>query len=192
LRRAARRDTFAAMFCRQLLPCLLVLSAVAPLPRATAAAPVVPTGAKIEALDKLGEALLVETNRVRKQHGRSPLFFKAALTEAAADQAAYMALLQKAVHASRILGQRDALERVQRHGFYPANVAENVLSFKLEVDENPSVQELAVRIVNLWMNSPGHRANILRRDMAQLGCAVRFAHLADSGDAVFAAQVFAP
>ncbi len=151
-----------------------------------------PSGARTAALTTLGDAVFAETNRVRRQFGRDVFLSRAALTAAAEDQASYMALMQHASHASRIAGERDPAERVYRHGYYPPLVAENVLSFKLEENENPSTEELAARIVAMWMSSPGHRANLLRRDLAQLGCAVNLVPLPGGDEAVFAAQVFAP
>ncbi len=34
--------------------------------------------------------------------------------------------------------------------------------------------QFAERLVGSWMNSPGHRSNILHRELKKLGCAVRF------------------
>jgi uncharacterized protein YkwD len=153
---------------------------------------VAPVGAKAATLTDLGDAVFAATNRVRKRFGYGIFLPKAALTEAAADQTSYMALMERASHTSRIVGERDASERVHRHGYFPPTVAENVLSFKLEEEENPTADELAARALEFWMNSPGHRSNILRRDMEQLGCAVNLVRLPGGDVVVFAAQVFAP
>ncbi|MBC7365386.1 MAG: hypothetical protein H7343_01025 [Undibacterium sp.] len=36
---------------------------------------------------------------------------------------------------------------------------------------------MAEVIVKEWMNSPGHRRNLLRRDLTLLGCAARLARV---------------
>jgi hypothetical protein len=51
---------------------------------------------------------------------------------------------------------------------------------------------LAQVFVREWLESPGHRVNLLNRDMTLLGCAARLARVPVGPPRVFAVQVFAP
>lgn len=139
----------------------------------------------------LTAALLAETNRVRREHGCRPLRPMRELNAAADDQATYMALTLHAAHANVLYGQATVLERVHRHGLEPAMVAENVASQPAARDAGPSAcAVIAAGLVEAWMNSPGHRANLLNRDFTHLGCAARIAPGFADTEYVFGAQVF--
>ena len=141
----------------------------------------------------LAAALLVETNRVRRLHHLPPLRARRELEAAADDQAAFLALTLSAQHSSPLRGQETPYDRVRRRGFDPAHVAENVVSTSLAADdeEPQTVEAIAALLVELWMNSPGHRANILSRDLTQFGGAVRFARFLGKRWCAFGVQVFA-
>ena len=141
----------------------------------------------------LPPALLVETNRVRQLHGRRPLQAHVELEAAADDQAAFMALLITAQHASPIRGQGTPAERVQRHGVNTdgAALAENVASFPVTHDaEPPPVAEIAAILVEQWMNSPGHRANLLSPQFTRFGGSVRLARVFGNVWCAFGVQLF--
>jgi uncharacterized protein YkwD len=136
--------------------------------------------------------LLAETNRVRKAHRRSPLKAHVALDAAADDQAAFMALTLTAKHASPVAGQETPYDRVRRHGLEPVRVAENVASSPAGYGENrQSAQQIAALLVQQWMDSPGHRANILSRELTHLGGSVRLIWLPGDLWVAFGVQVFA-
>ena len=137
-------------------------------------------------------ALLAETNRVRLQHGRRTLRARAELEAAADDQAAFMALRMTAQHGSFLPGQGTAKERVRRHGLEPLAVTENVASTPLGTEGESgtfSAAEVAARLVEQWMDSPGHRANLLDRRLTHFGGAVRIARLGKQWTA-YGVQVF--
>jgi uncharacterized protein YkwD len=145
-------------------------------------------------LEELNAALLVETNRVRVAHDLRPLRALPALIRAADDQSAFMALTFRVAHANPIHGQRDVVERAKRHGLASASyLAENVLSSGLAPSSDPplSCAQVAAQLVEQWMNSPGHRANLLNRDFTDLGCAARRVKFIGGTEGFFATQVFA-
>jgi uncharacterized protein YkwD len=140
----------------------------------------------------LAEALLVETNRVRALHRRRPLKPLEPLAAAADDQAAYLVLTGSANHISALPGQRTPLDRVERHGLEETPVAENVLAMTLVSGEKPlTPTAIAAQLVEQWMNSPGHRANLLSRDFTHVGSAIRFAEAIGNGERTYAVQTFA-
>jgi uncharacterized protein YkwD len=135
-------------------------------------------------------ALLEETNRVRRAHGRRPLRARSELEAAADDQAAFMALRMQVQHGSFLPGQSSARDRVARHGLEGVAVAENVASTTLSGPEAEfSVREIAARLVEQWMESPGHRATLLDRRLTHFGGSVRLARLGSQWTA-YGAQVF--
>ncbi|MDB6127014.1 MAG: SCP-like extracellular [Verrucomicrobia bacterium] len=139
----------------------------------------------------LTAALLAETNRVRRQYGRHALRAQEELNAAADDQAVWMAMHLGAEHHNPFYGEHDVSERVLRHGYRPASVAENVASQPASVDgDNTSCEAIAARLVEAWMNSPGHRANLLNRNFTRLGCGARVVAGFGGTDYVFGAQVF--
>ena len=141
---------------------------------------------------ELAAALLVETNRVRALHQRRPLRMLAALTAAAEDQAAFVALQGNCSHESPQPGQRTPRDRVERHGLEDVVVGENVLAMALVAADGPlTPQAIAAQLVEQWMNSPGHRANLLNRDFTHFGGAVYFAPVLGKAERAYSVQVFA-
>ncbi len=156
---------------------------------------------QVVTLDNLNVALLARenfraSNRVRQEHDL-PLFKpKKELTAAADDQASLMAMLLTCQHDNPLYGQRNVMERLTRRGFTAAIARENVARTPLRDRVNPGQPErtyaqVAADIVQQWMDSPGHRENLLSRDVTYLGCAVRGSLLPVDHEAVYAAQVFA-
>ena len=145
-------------------------------------------------LEELNDALWVETNRVRAAHDLRPLRALPALVRAADDQSAFMALTFRVAHANPIQGQGTVVERTKRHGLASAAcVAENVLSSGLAPPSDPplSCAQVAAQLIEQWMNSPGHRANLLNREFTDLGCAARRVKFIGGTEEFFATQVFA-
>jgi uncharacterized protein YkwD len=145
-------------------------------------------------LAELDAALVAETNRVRQANGCRPLRELPALAAAADDQATFMALTMTVTHVSPIKGQRDVIERTQSHGLLEASLlAENALSigFRAEQAQPLSCAEVATRLIAQWMDSPGHRANLLNRKFTDVGCAARRLRFFGGVENFFATQVFA-
>jgi len=144
----------------------------------------------------LGRAIFGETNRVRSQHGVPPLAPSPGLDSAADEQASWMALMFRSEHGNPIPGEHTVADRIAHAGIVGLRAGENVLMMPAQRPAGPLRQDytyaaLAAFLVDSWLHSPAHRANLLDRGYTHLGCAARFAHGVMPGDQrVFAAQVF--
>jgi len=143
----------------------------------------------------MGAAIFVENNRARAAEKRARLLPQAQLDAAAADQAVTMAARSRPSHDGPFAGRRNAMERVRQAGLAPELVAENVSAIRLSTTDSGETwandyERWAEVIVKKWMNSPGHRRNLLRRDVTHLGCAARLARVPSSPPRVFSVQVF--
>ena len=143
---------------------------------------------------ELSRALLDETNRVRRIHGRRPLQRRSELEAAAGDQSEFMALWMTVQHRSLFRGQATPLDRVQRRGLYLQNgwsISENVASIALGANPTEFPPErIAAMLVRQWMESTGHRDALLDRDATHFGGAVRLAKTFGGGWAAYGTQVF--
>jgi uncharacterized protein YkwD len=92
--------------------------------------------------------------------------------------------------------ERDVAERVQHQGLAGSRFAENAIM--MPAGREPGSPEpaftygtYAAFLVEKWMNSPGHRANLLNPEFTYLGCAARPGRGIVHGEwRVFATQVF--
>ncbi|MEV8379159.1 CAP domain-containing protein [Kribbella sp. NPDC056861] len=102
--------------------------------------------------------VLTYTNRERAAHGCGPLVRNAALDRAAQGHASDMASYNYFSHSSR--DGRSPFDRIRQAG-YPSDTgrAENIAAG----------QPTAQRVVQGWMNSAGHRANILNCSYRSIG-----------------------
>jgi uncharacterized protein YkwD len=143
----------------------------------------------------LGREIFRATNLMRRAHHLPQFKPETRVTAAADDQAALMAMILSCQHTNPLHGQGNVMERVMRRGFEAALVRENVALTPLREAnrEQPerTYAQVAADIVQQWMDSPDHRANLLSRDVIYLGCAVRGSLLPVGHEEVFAAQVFA-
>lgn len=89
------------------------------------------------------------TNAARAKEKLPPMKINATLVKAARDHSANMAKQGKMEH---VLDGKKPGDRVAAAGYDFATTGENIAS-----GDAPTVEE----IFQLWMNSPGHRANIL-------------------------------
>ena len=136
-------------------------------------------------------ALLDETNRVRRAHGRRPLRAKPELAAAADDQAAFMALTMQVQHESFLPDQATSRDRVRRHGLTRILVTENVAVTPVTAAiGRVSARDIAAVLVEQWLNSPGHRENLLNPRLTHFGGAVRLARPMGHWSA-YGVQVFA-
>lgn len=111
----------------------------------------------------LQDAILEETNRRRENHGLTPLQPSTCATEFAMEHSAWMAEVDELAHAD--------LTDLRARCDAPA-AAENIAAVGGSSLDAKSV-------VQAWMDSPGHRANILHPDLTHLGVGV--AHDAADG-----------
>jgi uncharacterized protein YkwD len=146
--------------------------------------------------DLLSGAIFQETNVARVANGINTLINLTELDHAADMQASYLALTLTVGHYSMFPHEHRVVDRVDLSGLDPARVAENAIMLAAsrapdEVRTDYTYAEFAAQIVDGWMNSPGHRANLLDPSYTHLGCAARLAHGFREGDRrIFATEVF--
>jgi uncharacterized protein YkwD len=104
----------------------------------------------------IARELLEHHNRIRLEHDLPPLVINPKLTDAAREQVSGMIELGKIRHKG-VDGSSPA-DRVRRQGVDYINVGENVAAG----------QETTAEVMGGWMDSPGHRKNILG-DFEQMG-----------------------
>lgn len=162
----------------------------------------------------LARAIFDETNRVRVQLGHKPFGREQKLDEAADTQANIGVLFRPPSHTNPFPLIATPEDRVRFAGLDPLRVSENIALLSIyDVPRNTAVYFLkndptlrdsrsgnavqvhtyasfARAVVGEWMNSPGHRANIVDEKLRYLGCAVRSSTGKDDLDMIFAVQAF--
>ncbi|MEM8868919.1 MAG: CAP domain-containing protein [Pseudomonadota bacterium] len=116
------------------------------------------------------------TNAVRAGQGISTLELEPNLTQAAQGHAETMARLDELSHTA---GGTNLASRVLATGYRFRRLAENI-AYRSGPDD-----AMAARIMEQWMGSPGHQANILDTRLRQIGVGV-----SRSGARTYAVQVF--
>jgi len=109
----------------------------------------------------LAKALIAAHNREREKAGLSALKASEKLTEAATLHAKDMATHEKMAHEGT--DGSTPSQRVERVGYKYQDTGENVAAGQTSVDE----------VMTTWMNSPGHKANILG-DFTEIGVSRAF------------------
>jgi uncharacterized protein YkwD len=127
------------------------------------------SGVAADSIDlPLAEKLVVNlTNEFRTREGRGTLILAPKLDETAQDFAEFMARTDKYGHAAD--GKQPAA-RAKQHGYDPCIVAENI-AYQYR-SAGFSTQELAHGFVQGWMDSPGHRKNMLDADVTETAVAI--------------------
>lgn len=107
------------------------------------------------------------TNEFRAKHNQSPVKLNTLLTKAARRYAEYLARSKNFSHEAD--GRKPA-ERVELVGYQYCQVSENLAS---ALDSRGfSSEVLALQTVEGWINSPGHRKNLLAPLVKEIGVAV--------------------
>ena len=119
-------------------------------------APPAPGRSDTGAAGVLGE-VVDRTNAERARHGLPPLGVDARLAAAAHAHSADM--VRRAFFAHESPDGRQVWDRAVAAGYAYRKVAENIAAGQRSAEE----------VVRGWMESPGHRANILDGDLAQIG-----------------------
>jgi len=164
----------------------------------------------------LAAAVFHETNRVRAEQRLPALAFRPELENAARLQAEAMARMETVSHRHPDAELRELSDRLEHVGLQPAFAAENVaMSFGIEYEAGEQVFprrengervfssqpdgepipphtyiSYAEQLLQQWMNSPGHRENILREDPEELGSGHRHAVNEMGMDIFYSVQVF--
>ena len=163
-------------------------------------------------------AIFHETNRVRRQRGLAPFTHRARLDEAADLKAAIGVMQGELSHSNPIPLTATPADRVRAVGLSYRLVAENIARLGIldlpagttqvgvrkregrdeyyQLDTNRTVGPrtyagFAAAVVQAWMNSPLHRANIVNPEFLSLGCGARVClDLANRHEQIYATQVF--
>ncbi|NEQ97332.1 MAG: CAP domain-containing protein [Cyanothece sp. SIO2G6] len=109
------------------------------------------------------------TNQFRAENGLDPLSFNQDLAEAAQDHAEDMAQQDFFSHTGE--DGSSVLERVRETGYDPRAVGENIAAGQTTPEQ----------VVQAWIGSPGHRANLLNETFTELGVGYEFLKN-DTGD----------
>lgn len=109
----------------------------------------------------LAETLLALTNEARSANGLAKLEADTTLAQAAQQHAAEMAELGYFSHTSPVLENATLTQRVAQAGSFMQLLGENLA---LVGDTDP-----AQATVTGWLESPGHRANLLSREFSHVG-----------------------
>ena len=115
----------------------------------------------------LDAALFFRTNEERIKYILSEFNYSSALEKAALGHSIDMVEQNFYSHQSPVPGKEDLSDRLKQVGVNFTACAENIYDFN---DENPTYWSLASLLVEGWMNSSGHRRNILNPEYKYLGC----------------------
>ena len=141
----------------------------------------------------LAQEIFHASNAARSQQGLAPLAREPRLVAAADGQAAMLALRVHTGHGSPLLGRGDPTARVEQAGLGPGAVAENAATLDARKPDQGGAYtyaELAGVIVQAWLDSPGHRANLLNPAFHFLGCGTRIAWVLQGEPVIYAVQDF--
>ncbi|MGQ0673005.1 MAG: CAP domain-containing protein [Hyphomicrobium sp.] len=130
------------------------------------------------------EVQVVEmTNRVRAEQKLASVTPNPQLTAAAR---AYAAFLAKSRTFSHTADGREAGERITASGYEWCQVGENLAL--AQSSNGFATKELAEKAVEGWLNSPGHRRNLLQEHVTEIG--VGIAKAADGDPKYITVQLF--
>lgn len=133
-------------------------------------------------LARVQHEIVERSNTFRRSNGRAPLAPNAALDAAAAEFAAFMARTGRYSHEA---DGREPAQRAEAQGYAWCLVAENIAFVMSSAGIEPA--ELPGRFVQGWIDSPGHRHNLLEPDATEIGVAVAGSA---RGDRYYAVQMF--
>lgn len=132
--------------------------------------------------DRVARIIIDATNRFREDEHRSTLRVNKQLTETARAFARYMAENDRYGHHAD--GQQPA-DRAKKQGYDYCIVLENIAYYYNSAGTRS--EEMSQEFFHGWKNSPGHRRNMLDRDVSETGVAI--ARSAKSGH-YYAVQLF--
>lgn len=141
----------------------------------------VPTRAADEVeLTTSGKIILRDTNAERKKADAKPVRIEAKLTRCAQEFAEYLAREDKFAHDA---DGRQPWDRAEAAGYPWAYCSENIAMQGAPTDIDKTT--LGEKFVKMWMESPGHKKNLLDVGVTEIGIGV-----ARKGEKVYAVQVF--
>ena len=160
----------------------------------------------------LDAAILAEANYYRCKSNLKPLQSLTVLRDPAKGHSDWMAKKNKLSHKSNVRGLRTLKDRVNSTGLVARSAAENLAYLPLFdltkrfriVDSNSclfasldgkrlkphSYESFAQKVVLMWMNSPGHRKNLLSRSTSHMAAAATLRPERKSCGNVYVTQLF--
>lgn len=108
-------------------------------------------------------------NEIRQQHGLKPLRHNAKLALAAQRHSAVMAKHGFLGHHQPRGGISSPMKRAMKAGYKPSLVAENVYGPNLSMSAIDHAQLTPQRAVQGWLESAGHRRNLLDKEVLEVG-----------------------
>ena len=119
----------------------------------------------------LNAAIFYATNIQRSNYKRNAFIHSKSLEKAAQNHSEDMVKFNFYSHTSKIKGKKTMSNRLNNVGIVNAYMAENIFDFFLI---NPTYWTMAIGLVDGWMKSKGHKANILNKDLIYLGCGSKY------------------
>lgn len=129
-------------------------------------------------LDRVRAEMLARVNAARKKAGAQPLRSNSKLDLAAQRHAEDM--LTRNYFAHENPEKKSVRERASATGYEWQRIGENIAEGQFSVDE----------VMDTWMNSPGHRKNILEPDFKELGVGLTLGPTGRGGHRIVWAQAF--
>ena len=138
-----------------------------------------------------------EINKIREKKSKEYLYPDSVLQQAAINHANYLSINKKLTHYQKEnKALKDPQLRVEFFGALDIQTGENILMFPFGVSVKQgngklitpvTYQNYAEALVNVWMESKPHKANILTNDFNFSAIAIS---LSKNGDTIYAVQVF--
>ena len=119
----------------------------------------------------LNAAIFYATNIQRSKYKRDAFIHSNSLEKAAQDHSEDMVKFNFYSHTSKVKDKKNMSNRLNNVGIINAYMAENIFDFFLTY---PTYWTLAIGLVDGWMKSKGHKANILNKDLIYLGCGSKY------------------
>lgn len=107
-------------------------------------------------------------NQERAQRGLPRLEHDRPLRSAARQHSQEMMDMGYFSHTSPVASLKDPIDRIYRSGLSDASIGENIAYYAYDTTSEAA----ATRLMELWMNSPGHRDNILRAEFNRIGIGI--------------------
>jgi uncharacterized protein YkwD len=114
----------------------------------------------------MARTVLVEANRARQAQGRGALIADPGLDRAAMRYATELANLRRLSHESPVIGYETLTKRIEAEGVKWQRAGENLASLRGGTTTVPK------QTIDMWLNSSGHRANLLNAEYTHSGVGV--------------------
>ena len=118
----------------------------------------------------IAKLIFEKSNKAREENGRKPLVWHNSLAKLAYEKSMDMGLKNYFDHTSP---EGETFEmRLRKAGFSIYGAGENIFLLEEKPFLYSSDEEIATKVVNGWLNSPGHRANLLDPEFKYTGVGV--------------------